>query len=404
MSAQEVLVSVPTLDIRDTAFKANPYPFYKQLRENAPVFWFPFADTGRGMWLVTRYDDVARLLKDDQHITKNPARFLPPQPNAPFSQDLLSSDPPDHTRLRSLVNQVFTPRRIKDLEPRIHQIAAGLLDQACQRGEMDFMADFAIPLPIIVIAELLGVPSEDRTTFRAWTNDLMRSTDAVNQNEESRQKGEQAGLSLIQYFSQIVQQRREQPREDLISGLVLARDGSDRLSEREMLEMCQLLLIAGHETTVNLLGNGLLALLQHPDQYDRLRAQPELLESAIEEMLRYDSPVQRSTGRFTTDPVEICGQVIEPGQQLSGVIGAANRDPDQFPDPDRFDITRSPNRHLAFGRGIHFCLGAPLARIEARLAFGLILSTFPRLELAVDEPEWSGNTFLRGLNALPVRW
>jgi cytochrome P450 len=231
----------------------------------------------------------------------------------------------------------------------------------------------------------------------------MRSVDAMSQTEESRQKGQEAGVKLVEYFMDLVRQRREAPQADLITGLIQVRDGGDRLSEREMLEMCQLLLIAGHETTVNLLGNGLLLLLQHPDQFAQLKQQPDLLEGALEEMLRFESPIQRATVRFTTTPYEICGKVIEPGQQVSAVIGSANRDPEQFPDPDRFDITRRPNRHLAFGRGIHFCLGAPLARTEARLAFDLLLTALPGLELASSEPDWSGNTFLRGLNTLPVR-
>jgi cytochrome P450 len=393
-----------SINLKDGSFQANPYPIYQQLRENAPVFWFPFPGGTGGMWLVTRYNDVARMLKEEQRLTKNISRVLPAEQAGPPVRDLLRLDPPDHTRLRSLVNQVFTPRRIKEMEPRIRQIAAGLLDSARQRGEMDFMSDFAVPLPIIVIAELLGVPQEDWAAFRAWSNDLARSFDAVNQTEEIRKKGEESGRMLIGYLSDLVRQRREQPRADLITGLVQARDGGDRLSEEELLEMCQLILIAGHETTVNLLGNGMLALLQNPDQAERLRQQPELLESAVEEMLRYESPVQRGTIRFTLAPLEVAGQVIESGQQISAVIGSANRDPDQFPDPDRFDIARQPNRHLAFGRGIHFCLGAPLARTEARLAFDLLVHGFPALEMVDEKADWSSNTFLRGLNSLRVRW
>jgi pimeloyl-[acyl-carrier protein] synthase len=400
---QEDFMSAHTIDLRSTSFQTNPYPIYKQLRENSPVHWFPFDDLGRGMWLVTRYQDCARLLKDDQNITKNPALVRPPDPDEVFSSDLLSSDPPDHTRLRSLVNQAFTPKRIRDLEPRIRQLAEELFSSVKDRGEMDFMADFAIPMPIFVIAELLGVPREDRSLFRQWTNDFMRSVDAMSQTEETQKKGQEAGLKLLEYFTHLVQQRRQKPRMDLITGLTQARDGGDRLTEREMLEMCQILLIAGHETTVNLLGNGLLLLLQHTDQLAMLKQGPELMESAIEEMLRFESPIQRATVRFTTAPVEICGKVIDPGQQLSVVIGAANRDPEQFPDPDRFDIARNPNRHLAFGRGIHFCVGAPLARTEAHITFDLLLAEFPRLELVSSEPDWSGNTFLRGLNSLQVR-
>jgi pimeloyl-[acyl-carrier protein] synthase len=393
------------IDLKNPQFLENPYPFYHQLRESAPVFWFPHHGPSGGMWLVTRYEDVAELLKNE-HLAKDLTRIFPPEKLGQNNnnKDLLSSDPPDHTRLRALVNLAFTPKRIKDMEPRILEIINRLWDDVRHKRQMDFMADFAIPLPIIVIAELLGVPPEDRIEFRVWTNDIIRGIDAIQRSDEIQKKGEESGQKLVEYFMDLIQKRRSQPKSDLLSALVHARDGSDRLSEEELIGMCQLLLIAGHETTVNLLGNGLLALLNHPDQFDLLKSRPVYLESAIEEMLRYDSPVQRGTVRFTLEPIEIAGKIIEAGQQVSAVLGAANRDPAQFPDPDRFDITRSPNRHLAFGRGIHFCLGAPLARTEARLAFRHILEHAPNLELMDDKPLWSGNTFLRGLISLPVRW
>jgi pimeloyl-[acyl-carrier protein] synthase len=330
-----------------------------------------------------------------------PPEKLPPQP---ISRDLLGSDPPDHTRLRALVNLAFTPKRIRELKPRIAQIARNLLDQARPKDQMEFMAEFAVPLPIIVIAELLGVPPTDRREFRVWSNDLVRGIDAMGRNPDAAQKGQEAGLALANYFGKLFRQRRAQPQNDLMSALIAARDGQDTLSEEELIGMCQLLLIAGHETTVNLLGNGLLTLLRHPDQLTLLRRQPDLMESAIEEMLRFESPVQRGTTRFTIASLEIAGQTIAAGHQVSTVIGAANRDPAPFPDPDRFDITRQPNHHLAFGRGIHFCLGAPLARAEARIAFSQLLNDYLNLELATDTADWNGNTFLRGLNSLPIRW
>jgi cytochrome P450 len=267
---------------------------------------------------------------------------------------------------------------------------------------MEFMSDFALPLPVIVIAELLGVPPEDQSTFHAWSNKFITSIDAVRASEDSRKESQQAVASLAGYFADLIRLRREQPRGDLISALIQARDSQDRLSEDELIAMCMLLLIAGHETTVNLLGNGLLTLLNHPEQLFRLKGDPGLLPSAIEEMLRFESPVQRATFRITKEAIEIGGTTIEKNQQISAVIGAANRDPDQFLHAEEFDIARQPNRHLAFGLGIHFCLGAPLARTEARIGFERLLEQFPDLHLASETPRWNPNTFFRGLTILPV--
>jgi cytochrome P450 len=304
--------------------------------------------------------------------------------------------------LRRLANQAFTPQRVKDLEPRIAQVSQELVERIRVRGEADFIADFALPLPVIVIAELLGVPAADHDRFGVWSNRVMASGDAVVGTEESLQQGMEAMVALAGYLAELIRQRRQQPREDLISALVTARDAGDRLSEEELLGTCVLLLIAGHETTVNLLGNGLLTLLRHPEQLALLKEHPESIPSAVEEMLRYESPIQRATPRFAAQPFELAGQRIEQGQQVSAVIGAANRDPAHFPDPDRFDITRNPNRHLSFGHGIHFCLGAPLARVEARIAFGQILESLPDIRLATEQPEWRPATWFRGLKRLPV--
>lgn len=351
------------------------------------MFWFPHGGPTGGMWLITRYRDISWLLKDGSLI-KDITRVVPAEKLGPEAEakGLLSSDPPDHMRLRALVNQAFTPQRIRALEPRITQIAEELLARVRAAGEMEFMAGFAIPLPVIAIAELLGVPAGDRHEFRAWSNALLRGMDGIRANAEIAKKGEEANLALIGYLGTLVAQRRAAPRDDLISALIAAQDGGEQLSEEELVVMCRLLLIAAHETTVNLLGNGLLTLLQHREQWQLLRQQPELLPSAIEGMLRYESPVQRATIRFTTRSLAIAGQTIPAGQQVSAVIGAANRDPAQFPEPDRFDITRQPNRHLAFGLGIHFCLGAPLARTEARIGFGQLLAGFPEMALATSTP------------------
>ncbi len=389
------------IDLSSPEFLADPYPMYRQLRETEPVCWLPFDAPPYGMWLVTRYADVAAALKDPR-LSKDPRPFLPPEYLTPLDLTMLSTDPPDHTRLRSLVSQAFTPKRIKDLEARIRAIVDDLLAHLHPDGPLDFIAEVALPLPVIVIAELLGVPPDDRMMFRAWSTDVVRGADSTQQSEENMRKQQAAMAALVGYFQDLIRRRRVARAPDVISGLIDARDVQDRLTEDELLGTCILLLIAGHETTVNLLGNGLLALLQHREQVERLRQKPELIPCAVEEMLRFHSPVQRATFRAATEVIEIAGRRIEPGQQVSAVIGAANRDPAQFPDPDRFDAGREPNRHLAFGRGSHFCLGAPLARTEARIAFTRLLAQLPELRLADAEPEWNSNTLLRGLRSLRV--
>lgn len=389
------------IDFSAPEFLADPYPTYQKIREMNAPFWLAHGGPRKGMWLITRHADVAFLLKE-AYTTKDVSRFTPPEQLSPFDHNMLSKDPPDHTRLRALATQAFTPGRIRDLEPRIAQIVDELLAKVRAQGGMEFMADFALPLPVIVIAELLGVPPEERDTFHAWSNQMVTGVDAVRTNATKVQQSEEAGLALGQYFAELVRRRRAQPKEDLISALTQVRDVQDRLTENELLAMCMLLLIAGHETTVNLLGNGLLTLLRHPAQRALLQRQPDLLPSAIEEMLRFESPVQRATFRLTTDAITIGGATIEQGQQVSAVIGAANRDPEQFPQPDNFDITRQPNRHLAFGLGVHFCLGAPLARTEARLGFARLLEQLPNLRLVNPTPDWNANTFFRGLKTLPI--
>jgi cytochrome P450 len=394
-------VTTSVIDLTSVEFRANPYPFFRQLREAGAPFWFPHGGPTGGMWMITRYTDVVTLLKE-ANTSKDSSRITPPEQRTAADFDMLSKDPPDHTRLRALASQAFTPNRIRALEGRITAIVDELLDRVQARGEMDFIADFALPLPVTVIAELLGVPHEDQDMFHAWSTELIRGMDALSQSAERRRQSEEAALALVGYFTDLIARRREQPRDDLISALIQARDAQDRLSEDELLATCRLLLVAGHETTVNLLGNGLLTLLRHPDQLALLKARPELLPSAIEEMLRFESPVQRATFRLTNEPVTLSNGTIETGQQVSAVIAAANRDPDQFPDPDTFDIARQPNRHVAFGLGIHFCLGAPLARAEARIGFARLLERLPNLQLAGDTADWLPDTFFRGLCTLPV--
>lgn len=389
------------IDFASPEFLADPYPTYQKIRETQAPFWLAHGGPRQGMWLVMRHAEVSFLLKEAV-TSKDVARFTPPEQLSPFDHNMLSKDPPDHTRLRSLATQAFTPGRIRDLEPRIAQIVDDLLAKGRAQGGLEFMADFALPLPVIVIAELLGVPPEERDTFHVWSNQMVTGVDAMRASAANTQKSMEAAQALGHYFADLVRRRRAQPQDDLISALTQAHDAQDRLTENELLAMCMLLLIAGHETTVNLLGNGLLTLLRHPDQLALLKRQPEWLPSAIEEMLRFESPVQRATFRLTTQAVDIGQATIQQGQQVSAVIGAANRDPEVFPQPDTFDITRQPNRHLAFGLGLHFCLGAPLARTEARLGFGRLLEQFPNLRLVDPLPDWNANTFFRGLRRLPV--
>jgi cytochrome P450 len=306
--------------------------------------------------------------------------------------------------LRALVNKAFTPRVIEAMRPHIQDIVDGLLDRVQQQGAMDVIADLAYPLPVTVICEMLGVPATEHEAIRRWSADLVRSLDAIGPfaDADVQERGVQARRALGEYFRVLMSERRRDPRPDLLTGLIAAEDAGDRLTEGELLAMCVLLFVAGHETTVNLIGNGVLALLHHRDQLRRLRDEPALIPAAVEEFLRYDSPVQR-TARIPVDDVEIEGHKIPHGTMVVAAIGAANRDPAHFSDPDRLDIARTENRHVAFGFGIHFCLGAPLARLEAQIAIGTLVSRAPKLQLATQAaPEWRESLTLRGLKALPI--
>lgn len=392
-----------SLDFSSSRFLADPYTAYWQLREHEPVRWFEHsigAPTA-GMWLISRYEDVKIVLQDSR-FRKDMRAYAPEQASGTIPNSMLFTDPPDHARLRSLVNLAFTPKLVRGLEPKIVEVVDHLLDSLAEVPEADLIDALALPLPVIVIAEMLGVPSDDRALFREWSNDVVNGGDAFLASEEKRQRSDAAQLALLEYFGELIAQRRSRPREDLISALLQAQADGERLTDDELLATCTLLLIAGHETTVNLIGNGVLLLLRHPEQLRRLRDQPVLLETAIEEMLRFESPVQRATFRFAGEDIVLQGQLIETGQQVSAVIGAANRDPRHFDEPERFDVSRNPNRHLAFGRGIHFCLGAPLARAEARLAISRLLARFERIEGDVEHPAWRMNSGFRGLRELRV--
>ncbi len=384
-------------------FNANPYPFYHRLRAEDPVHLSPL-----GFWVFTRYDDCVMVLRDQRFGRAGFEGFLEQVYGSAVEGDrmprsMLFRDPPDHTRLRSLVNRAFTPRVVESLRPRIQQIVAELLDRVQDARGMEVIADLAYPLPVTVISEMLGVPEGDRDSIKQWSADIARSLDAIGlpSDTEIVRHGRTARRALGEYFGSLIPERRKHPRADLLSLLIAAEEQGDKLSEGELLATCILLYIAGHETTVNLIGNGLLALLRHPAELQRLRDGPGLIPSAVEELLRYDGPVQR-TSRFAHADVEIGDRKIAKGAMVVTLIGAANRDPAQFPDPDRLDVTRPDNRHIAFGFGIHFCLGAPLARLEGQIALGALLQRAPKLALAIENPEWRESQVLRGLKALPV--
>jgi len=347
-------------------FIENPFPVYHRLRTEDPVHESPM-----GFWVLTRYDDVAGMLRDARFGRKGfdtllQARFG----EAGFDLSMLFRDPPDHTRLRALVSKAFTPRVVEEMRGRIQEIVDALLDRAQDVGRMDVIADLAYPLPVIVICEMLGVPAENRDLFRHWSVDIARSLDAIALPTEPEviERGTAARHALADYFRGLIAERRRRPKADLLSDLI---------------------------------ANGTLALLRHPAELRALRADPGLIGSAVEELLRYDGPVQR-TGRMPNTDVALGGRTIPKGALVLGLIGAANRDPAHFPDPDRLDITRGDNRHLAFGWGIHFCLGAPLARLEAQIAILALLRQLPRLALATARLEWRRASTLRGLTALPV--
>jgi cytochrome P450 len=384
---------------------ADPYPYYARLRSTAPVYWVDQL----GGWVLTRYADVTAVLRSP-HASSDRANKAPQQAGPEYQAlnevrafSMLNADPPRHTRLRLLVNKAFTPKTVEELAPFIRAFVDKALDAAAARGRMDLMADLAFPLPATVIAEMLGVPPEDRDRFKHWSDDVTAALGNVpsNSSPEVLRKSVEGMRALQAYFHDIIAQRRVEPRDDLISGLIKAQEEGDRLSDQELLANCVLLLNAGHETTTNLIGNGTYALLRHPDQMKRLRDDPSLLPTAVEELLRYDSPVQ-FTNRILTADMELGGKTLRAGQMVLLLLAAANRDPEQFPNPDKLDVGRQNNKHVAFGLGSHFCLGAPLARLEGRLVFEALLRRVPNLRLDGPAPRYRQNFNLRGLESLHV--
>jgi cytochrome P450 len=392
----------------DSAFFADPYDLYARLRAESPVARAR-TPVGLPVWLVTRYDDARQALNDPR-LAKDATGFaqaldrhpVPPERRTVFTQELsshmLSSDPPDHTRLRKLVSRAFTMRAIASMRPRIEEIAAGLTDQmAAGPAEVDLLDTFAFPLPMSVICDLLGVPDAERATFRTWSNTLLSSDGAAAERTA-------AGAAMAQYLGALVAEKRARPADDMLSAIVAASEDADRLSADETVSMAFLLLVAGHETTVNLIGNGMLALLRHPDRLTELRADPDLTPRAVEEFLRFDGPVDMATFRHTTESVEIGGTTIPPGEVVLVALASANRDPGHYPAADDLDLHRDAG-HLAFGFGLHHCLGAPLARLEGDVAFRTLLTRFPDLALACtpEELTWRSSILMRGLTRLPVR-
>ncbi|WP_405784504.1 cytochrome P450 [Streptomyces sp. NBC_01378] len=400
MSQQPVL-----LPYADPAFMADPFPLYRQLREDGPVRRAVLAG-GLEAWLVTRYEDCLAALSDsrlssDVRDASDPRLLerLPATERESMLRTMLRSDPPDHTRLRRLVSKAFTARRVAELRPRVQEITDGLLDAIVPAGKAELVEDFALPLPVTVISELLGVPVADRDDFHRWTDDMiLRGAEPPDPARIDR-----AWRHMRSYLTGLLQDKRARPGDDLLSALIATRDEEHQLDEDELIAMAFLLLVAGYITTVNLIGSGIAALLAHPDQLQILRDDPELLPGAIEEFLRYDGPVNPGIARFAREDVAIAGVAIPRGATVLVASAIADRDPAQFPDPDRLDVTRQDNAHLAFGHGIHYCLGAPLARLEGQIAMETALRRLPHLSLAVPPSElrWRSGG-LRGPEKLPV--
>ncbi len=412
--------SAPTLFTWE--FASDPYPAYAWLRDHAPVHRTTLP-SGVDAWLVTRYADARRALADPR-LSKNPQRHsaaahargkvgIPGERRAELMTHLLNIDPPDHTRLRRLVSKAFTPRRVASFAPRVRTLTDQLIDAFEERGEADLIHEFAFPLPIYAICDLLGVPREDQDDFRDWAGAMIRHGGGPRGGVARAVKRIRAYLGELIHRKrlELAERGEEEDGEDLISGLIRASDHGEHLTENEAAAMAFILLFAGFETTVNLIGNGVYALLRHPEQRALMQRALEegderLLAAGVEELLRYDGPVEIATWRFATEPVTLAGQRIAEGEPVLVVLAAADRDPERFAEPDVLDLTRRDNQHLGYGHGIHYCLGAPLARLEAQTAIATLLRRLPGLRLAEDPDDlrWRGGLIMRGLRTLPVTW
>ena len=390
--------------------RTDPYPMYRELLAHNPVSW----NTTFQTWVFTRYADVDAILTNqntsaDRRSGSNSfaemqRKYIEEHPEDLFvrAPTMLNSDPPEHTRLRRLVSKAFTPRAVEALRPRIQSVVDEILDDVAGEDEMDLVQALGYPLPVIVIAEMLGVPTTDRAKFKKWSDDIVATLGGPFTPQAVLQAADKARSELVEYLSGVIEERRKNPQDDLISGLIAAEDEGTVLSTQEIYSTTILLLVAGNETTTHLIDNGMLALLKNPDQVKILREDPSLIKSAVEELLRFIGPVQ-ATGRTIKEDMEIGGQALKARESTFVILGAANHDPAKWgDDADKLDVTRNPVDHVGLGDGIHFCLGAPLARAEAQIAISTLLDRFPKLRLAIDEPEWGGTFIIRGVKSLPL--
>jgi cytochrome P450 len=395
-------------NITDPDFKANPFPFYARLRAEAPVYRITMPDK-QPAWLITRYDDVMMVLKDDQQFVKNPRNAKTPQQLAKMPWippmfralmfNMLWTDWDDHRRLRGLVHKAFTPQMIEQMRGRVQALSDELLDAAQRRGHMDVIGDYAMPIPMTVISEMLGIARSDQARFNKWTNGIVELGAKHNII-----KGLPHILGVTRFLRSEFKKRRAHPTDDLLTALVQAEEAGEQLNEDELLATAFVLLVAGYETTMNLIGSGTLALLQHPDQLRLLRERPELIKNAVEELLRYVNPVEQATERYAREDVTLHGVTIPKGELVIAVVASANRDESVFPNGDILDITRENLKHLDFGQGVHYCIGAPLARLEGQIAINTLTQRLPSLKLnaAPESLRWRQAITLRGLEALPV--
>ena len=406
--------TVQRYDLYSHDFRLTTHETYARMREESPVHRQPGLDGETPIWFVTRYDDVVAVLADNERFVLDPALALTPEELAAMREDvtiaadervsenLLAKDGEDHRRLRRLVSKAFTPRMVEQLRPRIQEIADELIDRVADRGSMELVDDFAFPLPITVIAELLGIPVHDQARFREWSSNAVTPALTPEAQEAAARRADE----FVAYLDELFAQRRAEPGPDLVSALVRAEVEGDHLTENELYGMVVLLIVAGHETTVSLITNAVYALLTHPVQLALLRDDPSLVPGAVEELLRFDSPVERAITRWAAADVELGGQRIARGDLVIAVVGSANRDEARFPHPAELDVRREDTRHVGFGRGPHFCLGAPLARLETAIALETLLRRLPGLRLAIAEDElyWRPIPLFRSLAELPVAW
>ncbi|AJH74150.1 cytochrome P450 family protein [Bacillus cereus ATCC 4342] len=395
------------INLASAQFKEDAYEIYKESRKMQPILFVNKTELG-AEWLITRYEDALPLLKDNR-LKKDPANvfsqdtlnvFLTVDNSDYLTTHMLNSDPPNHNRLRSLVQKAFTPKMVAQLEGRIQHIADDLLNEVERKGSLNLVDDYSFPLPIIVISEMLGIPKEDQAKFRIWSHAVIAYPETPAEIKET----EKHLSEFITYLQYLVDMKRKEPKEDLVSALILAESEGHKLSARELYSMIMLLIVAGHETTVNLITNTVLALLENPNQLQLLKENPKLIDAAIEEGLRYYSPVEVTTSRWADEPFQIHDQTIEKGDMVVIALASANRDETVFENPEVYDITRENNRHIAFGHGSHFCLGAPLAKLEAKIAITTLFNRMPKLQIKGDREEikWQGNYLMRSLEELPL--